>query len=187
MLVSHGNRKLAKDTLIFNITSATNCPSKRLGLCQIPNKCYALRPEKRWKATLPYRERQTREWDSKTSKELATELKHEIQRHFKTIIKYIRFSEAGDFRNQDDIEKLKRIATYIPTVIFYGYTARKDLDFHDLPDNLIINGSGFMLHNSFSVISKKDKDHYPIVCHGNCGSCVLCKTKSYEEIKVPIH
>jgi hypothetical protein len=187
MLVSRGNSKLHTDTLIFNITSATNCPSKRLGLCQIPDNCYALRPEKRWKETLPYRERQTKDWDSKSAFELASELAYEISRHFKPKIKYVRFSEAGDFRDQQDIEKLKQIAKLLPSVIFYGYTARSDLNYNDRPNNLIINGSGFMLDNSFTVIPKQDKDKHPIVCSSDCENCMLCKEKEYKDIKIPIH
>jgi len=187
MLVTHGNKKIHKDTLIINITTAKDCPSYKLGLCQIPSNCYAKRPERLYPATLPFRKRQAVEWDSKTYMELAEELKYEIGRHYKPEIKYIRFSEAGDFKNQEDIEKLKNIALQIPGIIFYGYTARSDLNFNNRPDNLIINGSGFMLDNSFTVIPKKDKDKYPIVCSGICRDCLLCKVKSKLDIKIPIH
>jgi len=66
MKFKRGNKKLGKDTLIFNMTSATNCPSKRLGLCQLKgrceSKCYALRAEKRFPAVLEYREEQAGDW-----------------------------------------------------------------------------------------------------------------------------
>lgn len=194
MLVTHGNRKLAKDTLIFNITSATNCKSRELGLCQIPDRCYALRDEKRWlgeKGTLQFRERQTIEWDSKIPMELAIGLSYEIARHYKPMIKYIRFSEAGDFRDQNDVNKLIDLANIIksirPYIIFYGYTARSDLDFSNRPDNLIVNGSGFMIDNSFTVINKEDKDKYPLICPMDCHNCDLCKETMFNNIKIPIH
>ena len=40
--VRNGNSKIGKDTFILNITSATDCPTKKLGLCKIPKLCYAL-------------------------------------------------------------------------------------------------------------------------------------------------
>ena len=40
-LFSYGNSKLPTETLIVNITSAHNCPSDKLGLCNCNDVCYA--------------------------------------------------------------------------------------------------------------------------------------------------
>ena len=46
--LSFGNKKLSNSTAILNITSALQCPSRKLGLCGLsdPSKCYALRSER---------------------------------------------------------------------------------------------------------------------------------------------
>lgn len=49
---SYGNRKLPKETLIVNITSATACPSERLGFCRCSKVCYAKKCERIYKAYL---------------------------------------------------------------------------------------------------------------------------------------
>lgn len=185
MLVSNGNMKIGKDTLIFNIQSATDCISRKLGLCKVPDKCYAMKSERMYKQVLPYRRRQEKEWDEKGFRQLATELKGTIERKRVNKIKYVRFNEAGDFRDQEDVKKLYAIAQLLPDVIFYGYTARKDLDWLNRPKNVIVNGSGFMVDNSFTVIKKNEIDG--IICPGNCRNCHLCKSQGGRDIKVKVH
>ncbi len=46
---SYGNSKLPKETLIVNITSAQNCPSDKLGLCNCSKVCYAKKCERIYK------------------------------------------------------------------------------------------------------------------------------------------
>lgn len=46
---SYGNRKLPAETLIVNITSAQNCPSDKLGFCEISSVCYAKKCERIYK------------------------------------------------------------------------------------------------------------------------------------------
>ena len=66
-----GNRKIGFDTLIFNLCSAHDCPSRKLGLCQLPdeNSCYAYRDERRYPDTLAYRRRQECYWNTVTAEE----------------------------------------------------------------------------------------------------------------------
>lgn len=185
--VSNGNKKIGKDTLIINTTSATNCPSKKLGLCKIGKKCYAMKSERQYPDVLPYRERQTLYWDATPVRTIEKELRGIIKRKIKNKIKYIRFSEAGDFKDQYSLDKLKTLAKRMPEVIFYGYTARSDLFLLNRPDNLIINGSSFMVDNSFTPIPKEDKDKYDMVCPGDCRDCNWCKEKGGYDIKVVYH
>lgn len=184
-LINNKNKKIGKHTLVLNITSATDCMSHKLGLCQIPTNCYAIRPERRWKDTLPFRRRQTELWDNFSIPCLAKLIRDIIKRK-RTEIKYIRFSECGDFRDQADVDKLFEVAKLVP-LPFYGYTARKDLDFSKAPDNVIINGSGFMIHNSFTVVPKKEIENYNVVCKGKCELCGQCRVKSFAEIKIAMH
>lgn len=189
MLVSRGNRKLGTDTLILNITSAADCMSRKLGLCALGTKCYALKAERMYKAVLPYRRKQTEYWDQSHPATIAMDLWKEIFRSTKQPIKYIRISEAGDFRNQADVDKLIKIAEILGAidVTLYGYTARRDLAFGKCPCNLIMNGSGFMIHNSFTAVSKTSLAQHPVTCTGNCRGCNLCKIRGKLAIKVGIH
>jgi len=181
--VSNGNKKIGNDTLIFNFTPAMNCPSKPKGFCQVPgNKCYALKAEKAWRGPLPYRRRQAELWKKTTAWDFANQLKGILKRKRKTV-KYFRFSEAGDFTCQADVEKLKEIAKMVPELTFYGYTARRDLAYQNLPDNLIVNGSGFMVDNEF-VASENPAGN---LCPGNCRVCNKCKVKGKQTIHVQIH
>lgn len=189
MLVSQGNHKLGKDTLILNITSATDCPSRALGLCKLPSKCYAMKAERMYKAVLPYRRRQAEYWDKNGPIKIASDLREELGRHTKVQIKYIRISEAGDFRSQEDVTKLYIIADLLANtgVIIYGYTARKDLQFPARPSNLVLNGSGFMLDNMFTPVHPKTLNNYQVTCVGNCRICNLCKANKKLDIKVGLH
>lgn len=189
MLVSKGNHKIGKDTLILNITSATDCPSRALGLCQVPGKCYAMKAERMYPQVLPYRRKQTEYWDQHNSEEIARDLADVIKRSTKLPIKYIRISESGDFRYQEDVTKLVEIAEHLVDtgVVLYCYTARKELDFSKAPANLVVNGSAWMADNSFTAVPKKDLGKYQVTCPGNCRICSLCKTKAGLDIKVGIH
>lgn len=183
--VSNGNKKIGKDTLIFNMSSATDCPSRNRGLCNIEGgKCYAMKAEKTWPQVLPYRREQGLYWSSHSSSEIAADIRAVMSRK-NNPIKYVRFSEAGDFDVQLDVEKMKDVARKIPEVQFYGYTARRDLSFDNLPDNMVVNGSGFMVSNMFTAL--KDMATAEIQCPGDCRECDLCKGQNGLDIKVRYH
>jgi hypothetical protein len=185
--ISNGNKKIGNDTFIINITSATDCPSRRLGLCQIEeNKCYAMKAERQYPDVLPYRRAQEIVWETHHEEIIAEHILSRAKRK-KTPIKYIRFSESGDFRSQEDVEKLKNLSHILSSggIKVYGYTARRDLSFSDLPSNLAINGSGFMVSNSFTAVKESQDDF--IMCPGNCRNCNLCKEKNNLDIKVLYH
>ena len=164
--------------------SATDCPSRDKGLCQVSDRCYAMKAEKQYPAVLPYRREQKAYWDSTESQDIAKDLRDIIKRKHNDI-KYIRFSESGDFESQDDVEKLKEVVSYMPGVIWYGYTARRDLEYNNIPNNLIVNGSGFVVSNSFTAVERILEEHTS--CPGNCRDCDLCKQARAFEIKVLYH
>lgn len=173
-----GNRKLPVTTAVFNICSATDCPSRKLGLCQVINaghRCYALRDEQFYTGPLAYRRRQERIWDSLSAEEFAEQFLEVIRaRRHRT--KALRLNESGDFRSQADVDKAadiaRRLAPYKITV--YCYTARRDLDFAKAAP-MVVNGSGFVVHGEFRFV--RDKSEVPEgygICRGNCRTCSRC-------------
>lgn len=186
MEVSKGNHKLGKDTIIFNMGPATDCPSRKAGFCKVADKCYAMKAERMYKQSLPYRQRQAVYWKTNSAEKIAEDLNRHIARKFKIPVSYVRFNESGDFYGQEDVEKLKEIARRVPLTI-YGFTARSDLKYEGLPDNLVINGSSFMIDNSFTAVPESEISSEDVVCEGNCRECDKCKNKSGLDIKVVFH
>jgi hypothetical protein len=185
MRVSIGNKKIGRNTTIFNMGPATSCPSKALGLCQLcdTSKCYALKAERQYPAVLPYRENQAFSWAMETAETIAADIKSQSTKN----TKFVRFNESGDFYGQDCVTKIKAIARLLPEYKLYGYTARKDLSFTKLPSNLCINGSNWARGkmNKFTAVTIVD-DSRP-VCVGDCRICGLCKTAKKLTIQIPMH
>lgn len=143
-LISFGNRKLPNTTAIFNVTSAHNCPSAKLGLCEFrkncktqfatgKNLCYALKAEKLYPDCLPYRNRQEKYFDSVTAEQFANDfLAIYARKRIKPL--FIRFNEAGDWKSQKHYEKAFQAAAIIQKetgIISYCYTHRTDLRFYN--------------------------------------------------------
>jgi hypothetical protein len=193
MEVMYGNKKLSDCTMIFNMGTVQDCPSRRLGLCRVPQCCYARKAELRFPNTVvPYRKRQEKAWKTLSAEELGEQLAGKIDGRKKET-KYVRFNEAGDFWGQEDVQKLSKVADILKgRAVVYGYTARRDLDFRGLSDNLVINGSGFMLDNQFTAVEKSRSDEdlfgeYDAVCGGDCRVCDRCKSKQGLSIAVRKH
>ena len=211
LLMSNGNRKIGKDTLIFNITSATGCPSRALGLCQIPDgKCYALKAERLYPGCLPYRRRQAYYFENRDAAAIGIDIFTLIQRHpVLERVKYIRFSESGDFSSQADLVKLDVAAEVCndllkrngrAPLIWYGYSARSDLDFSEV-EHLLVKGSGHRKGNNgatFSVqLTQTQKQRKTLriqgfrksafVCPGDCSGCNFCKQRTDRPLVIPMH
>lgn len=215
LTLSNGNTKLGPDTLVINMTSATDCPSRRLGLCRLsdPADCYALKAERMYKDCRPYRRRQADYWEKYTNSVISDDVAGIIDqanrsKHVKAVggIRYIRFSEAGDFRNQSDVYRLNRIAKRIrldhPEIQFYGYSARSDLDFSRSP-HLIVRGSGHDNGNAGRVIvrtltakqkNRRYRYYYEggtkyLICPGRCFGCTICKDveTAQQPLLIPKH
>lgn len=178
--IKFGNTKLPTSTAIFNLCSAKDCPSLRLGFCQAFYKgkcvCYALRGELRWTGPLPYRRRQEKLWDSLAAKEFAAQFLSIVERR-RIRTKALRLNESGDFRSQADVRKASRIAELLAPagVRVYSYTARRDLDFSKVSDNLVVNGSGFKVRGEFKfILSRKDRPKGYGICPMDCRKCRRC-------------
>ncbi len=185
-LFSRGNSKLPYSTAVFNMTTALDCPSDKLGLCSacIGNKnyCYARKTERLFKKTsYAYRTKQMAFWANCTVLDFLTMFKDElIGRKFKERVTHLRFNEAGDFRTQADVEKADKIAGllyFMFGVKTYCYTSRKDLDYSNVK-NLCIMGSGFKsqgIKGEFKIIKNESDrpDNYGL-CPGDCTNCKRC-------------
>lgn len=213
LTLSNGNTKHGPDTLVINMTSATDCPSRCLGLCQLDNPadCYALKAERMYKDCLPYRRRQADYYQNTTINQIIGDISAIIDqanrsKHVKAVggIRYIRLSESGDFTNQTDIIRLNRVAKCLnldhPEIQFYGYSARSDLNFSRSP-HLIVRGSGHDNGNAGRVIvrvltaEQKNRRYYYedgiryLICPGKCFGCTICKTngEAFQPLVIPKH
>jgi len=195
-MIKFGNHKLGDDTAIFNMGTATDCPSKKLGLCDVTNsgiKCYAYKAEIQYPKTVPAaRSKQGKYWRDTPVDAIIFKFKQKIDRRRKPT-RFIRFNEASDFHGQEDIEKLSKIAEYFSVIgiTTYGYSARSDLDFHNA--KFLVKGSGNSKGNNgrTCVIGKKEKvpEGY-IVCPGGekgCSRCNLCKIDTKLNIAFRVH
>lgn len=134
---SYGNKKLPRNTMIFNLTTAMNCPSK---LCKFFDTCYA------------------KAGDNKNINPALSGLRNQFMLKYITIkeflkliemyieyapmrIKRIRLSESGDFSTQQQVDVAKKLAAHlkkkynIDTIV---YTAQP-FDFSG--NELIVNAS----------------------------------------------
>lgn len=190
MEFSIGNTKLGKDTVILNMTSATDCPSKKLGLCKLTHKCYAMKAERQYPSCLPFRRRQETQWTNESVETIIDSIK---KKNKNKNIKYVRISEAGDFRTQEDVQKLFKLSEALEkeNIKVYAYTARQDLNFEDSPANLTINGTFFKIHNQFIPVpllpDPQTLQSHEVICEGECPNCNYCKENGDKKIYIKIH
>lgn len=183
LLGDEGNLKIPRTTAIFNMSSATDCPSRKLGLCKavVDGKhiCYAIRSENSSRPyVLPYRRRQEAYWKSVTPEEFCVEFLALSVTKVKPFTA-LRFNEAGDFHGQECLDKAEKIARILKPygITCYCYTSRSDLDFHRL-EALKVSGSGFKkpgIVNVFEIVkSKEDKPKGYGLCPMDCRKCDRC-------------
>lgn len=188
-----GNHKIGDDTGIFNMGTAKECPSKKLGLCDAINngvKCYAEKAEDQYPHSVPAaRKRQEIFWKKASALEIIEYLNKKIvNRRKKT--NYIRFNESGDFWSQEDIEKLSIVADFfaVKGITTYGYSARSDLDFTNA--KFLVKGSNHDKGNNGKTIIIGKKDNVPkgfIECPADCRKCNLCKIQTQLNIAFRMH
>ena len=183
-----GNKKLGRDICVFNFSSSTDCPSAGLGLCQHSEICYSKRCERFRPTVRAYHLKQQAWWGSITAKEFAEAvIKTKEAPNRKVPIKYLRFSESGDFRHQGDVDKFMQACSYLKgQVKVYGYSARRDLDFSELKKVAVVNGQGFMVSNKI-IVPKKARANAKYVCVGDCRLCSYCKVGDGKIINIEEH
>jgi len=183
-LVTAGNHKLPRTTGIFNMGSATDCPARRLGLCQafVNGKCicYALKSERAMRPyTLPFRHKQEKYWKNSTAEKFATDF---ITMNMLKVRPFnaLRLNESGDFWSQDCVNKAERIARILKRykITTYCYTSRSDMNFSHCK-HLIVSGSGFCkegIKGEFLMVKdvKAERPKGYGVCVQNCRICNRC-------------
>lgn len=187
-VMTYGNAKLPQTTLIFNHTTATECPS--IEFCPYVKHCYARRDERNY---TNYRKRneRNREWFKTATiediKEVFRLYIREASRNHK--VQTVRLNEAGDFADQTAVEKFNVISEWLKSeydITTYAYTCRIDLDFTN--KKFILNASRPEINNfdrqfkctpkdEFKQLTKKD-----IKCYGDCKLCRICYQTKFKGI-----
>lgn len=182
-MFSFGNSKLPHTTAVFSITSATDCPAKKRGLCQITkftdagrkHRCYAMTTERMFpKTALVWKRKQAAYWNKVSALKFVQDL---LNAGARRNMNALRLNESGDFKCQADVKKADEIAGLlklfgIPT---YCYTARADLNFAKC-GHLVVNTSGFHAVGVSGVfLAVKHEEDKPFNFGVCCGDCIRCR------------
>lgn len=192
MHVSKGNIKVP--FYIFNMNSATDCPSLDTERCQAVGSCYAIRPENFRPSVLPYRRRQEIIWKHSTAEELAEALFQMHGRRRVDAEPVLRFSESGDFRSPRDVNKMAELGEILISEGWetYGYTTRTDFDLVPLLERkvkvCVSNPVGDWKSkgaNEFTMVDEPSGKNF--VCMGDCSVCSVCRKATGKTIEVIKH
>jgi len=208
--LSFGNRKISKNTAIFNMNSATDCPNAKTkengesetGMCQVPWKdCYAHRAEDGLSPeALDKHRRQQYLWDNVDAVTFAKALKHCFKRKKRDIIA-VRFSESGDFRHRGDIIKVNRIAKMIDQST-YTYSASYKLDWSEATDFVVNQSNNLADYGDrlyYAVQEAEDIPEDAVQCPHDyqkssgsenpikCGDCKCCISKDGPDVFITLH
>ena len=183
-LIRSGNKKLPRTTAIFNMGTATECPSKKLGFCQAyaqngTHVCYSKKFENGYRPTVfPFRKKQERYWKRTSAEQFIIDFL--ILNALKVSpFTALRLNEAGDFWSQECVDKAEHIARVLKKykIRTYCYTSRQDLDFSKCR-HLVISGSAFQkegIRGVFKMIyTKKERPAGYGICPMDCKSCNRC-------------
>lgn len=192
------NNKIA-GILGIKFISSTDCPSEKLGLCQLPDGriCYGKQGE----------HQSTPKNNGNGLKGMGGDLNGQLCAYFwdkfaRSVcikmrflhyceyysINELRFNLKGDFRGVEDVESIKYLAESGQFKVLGGYTARDDLYLHirALIEECLdvrVNGSNIMYNNRFFVtpyIADAVRARY--LCCGKCGNCRNCYTLDAQVI-----
>ena len=116
-VIRSGNTKIPRRTMIFNMGTAHECPSKKLGFCQAyvgeKHVCYALKSENKMRKDVqPFRKRQEKFWKNISATTFAFQFLSINDRKIKPYTA-IRLNEAGDFWTQKCLDKAEQIAKLV--------------------------------------------------------------------------
>lgn len=205
--VTRGNSKIANVVRIFNMNSGTDCPNAYTDNCQVGEACYAIKSEKMYKQTLPYRRRQEYLWDTLDPDTFAKAFLTIVDRA-RSEVNALRFNQSGDMRDKTDVLKAERVAQLLADrdIDVYTYSASDYVDFSDI-DHLTVNMSnarrpGFG-DKHFSAVPRglepSDLDHLDetaVQCpydksggadEFKCGNCRLCLDSNGPDVYINIH
>jgi hypothetical protein len=214
--LNFGNNKISKNTGIFNMNSATDCPNANstkdnqsdTGVCQVPwEDCYAHVAEKQYNRPLPKRRLQEFFWDSVDAQTFADALLR-VKDRKRSAFEYLRVSEAGDFRHRGDIVKWDTIAEIVsPEIQVYTYSASHKLDWSEA-EHFVVNQSNNLADYGdrlFSAVpSGDDVPDDAIFCpfeaakengvktenRPKCGECTACiepESEQSRDVYISLH
>lgn len=186
---AYGNTKIPRSTLIVNLTSAENCPSKKRELCQVVGCCYALKCERIY-SNYKHKNLVMQHWLNTASTEDIITLMSAYIYYAPETINLIRLDEAGDFTCQNQIRQWNKIAKFFwesRGIRTYTYTARTDLDFSEAP-YIMVNGSLPGIPGAVRVYKcippqifdniQLNKGEYK--CPGDCHKCNVCSSINFR-------
>lgn len=194
--LTFGNKKVPKTTAVVNTTSWFLCPGRLQNFCEIKEICYDKCREVMGSACKS-RLNHDLWWRVNDAESIGNYIAREINLHNMMVpekqVNLVRFQEVGEFRNQEDLQKMVDVSNIIYSltnykVESYTYTHNKDLDFSIDRPHLCICGSNFMVDNKFSAIPKDEYKEYVknnkcFECPGACEECsTICSTKLGIEI-----
>ena len=183
-----GSNKYGYDTMIFSQGAATDCPSRKAGLCGIVNQsheCYRVALEVFLTHLKAYGRRQQKYWEETTLRQLEGDIRA-AKAHFERItgvkITYFRINEGSDFNNACDLEKWDAIAMEFSSIKFAAYTANPYIlqGFRPIAHNLTVRASNFDAELEFKSMLEKDIPQGEFIC---CGDCTICKACFYPDTK----
>jgi len=204
--ISWGNNKIDKSVAIFNLNAATDCPNADTDRCQVPwESCYAHKAEGMYPQVLPYRRRQEYLWDSIDPETWAEAFLHIVERK-RTPVTAVRFSEAGDFRNDGDIVRVNRIAELLKPhgIDVYTYSATSYLNWELATDFTVNQSNEFTDYGDrlFSAVeTMEDIPDDAVMCpfeyaktqgvktddRPKCGECRLCIDDAGPDVYITLH
>jgi len=212
--LTFGNNKIAKNTAIFNMNSATDCPNadsteddqSEIGVCQVPWKnCYAHKSENIFKTALPKRRRQEYLWDCCDPDMFADALLR-VKSRKRSPFDYLRVSESGDFRHNGDIIAWEHIAQKLSGEIdVYTYSASHKLSSWQSVETMTVNQSNdladYGVRHFTAIPAERELPEDAVWCpfdyadaHGaakedrpKCGECTLCIEKDAPDVAIPLH
>jgi len=215
--LTFGNNKVSKNTGIFNMNSATDCPNAdsdkdnptETGVCQVPWKdCYAHKSENVYPNALKKRRLQEYLWDCCDSEIFAQALLN-VKSRKRSSFKHLRVSESGDFRHNGDIRAWDTIAEILSGEInVYTYSASHKLSAWDSVEHFTVNQSNNLADygdRQFSAVpTVEDIPDNAIFCpfeaankngisgddRPKCGECTACiepESEQNRDVYITIH
>lgn len=192
--IRFGNKKVPKTTAIANTTSWFLCPGRLNGFCDLHEVCYDKYREVMGGA-INSRLNHDLWWRLNDAETIAQfyiySIKAQSLKHPEEPINLMRFQEVGDFRTQEDLDKMIEVSNLLYDTLqikSYTYTHNRNLDFNKPRPHLTINGSDFMVDNQFTVVKPEKykeyvKTHECIECPQKCKMCnSICANKLGIEI-----
>lgn len=189
-VIAFGNKKLPDTHGILNLSSAKNCPSAALGMCAVEKVCYAKKCE-RIRTTYLNKNLAVEEWLNRASEDDIFDMISAYVEAQPQEVTHLRLNEAGDFRDQAQVDMFSRIADRLKEkygIVTYGWSARKDLDFSNA--HILLNGSSEEVKGAirvFKAVTRAEFDALPkdaVICGGSrglsCRTCHLCHNDKFR-------